>query len=280
MQTSLNGRKLIESFEGLILTAYDDYNDHIVKLGDTIHGTLTIGYGHTTAAGSPSVFVGQTISKDQADQILEQDLSKVEKEINSLVAVPLTQDQFDALVSFQFNTGALGKSTLLKLLNNSNYPGAANEFLKWTHASGRVLPGLIRRRQAERKLFLTPVVEVTTTPITKAPVVITQGKTHPMLQFLSSLVGPTQIGGWVRALVASGLTALAVTTGLPFLSDPTVTGGIATAVATVVVGLWSSLAKVGTVPVPVTEGSVVSVSNPDTTHVVPATAVPHETTHS
>jgi lysozyme len=273
MKTSPDGRKLIESFEGLILTAYDDYNDHVVKLGDAIHGTLTIGYGHTTAAGSPSVFVGQTISKDEADQILEQDLAKVEKEVNSLVAVPLTQDQFDALVSFQFNTGALGKSTLLKLLNNSNYPGAANEFLKWTHASGRVLPGLIRRRQAERKLFLTPIL----TTITKPTVVITQGKTHPMLQFLSSLVGPTQIGGWVRALVASGLTALAVTTGLPFLSDPTVTGGIATAVATVVVGLWSSLAKVGTVPVPVTDGSVVSVSNPDTTHVIPT--IPHETTH-
>ncbi len=61
MKTSLNGRKLIESFEGLILTSYDDYNDHIVNTGDTVHGVLTIGYGHTSAAGPPHVSIGDTI---------------------------------------------------------------------------------------------------------------------------------------------------------------------------------------------------------------------------
>jgi len=263
VQTSDQGRKLIESFEGLILSAYDDFNDHIVHPGNVVRGTLTIGYGHTNAAGSPHVFIGQTITKEQADSILAQDLSKVEQEVGELVHVVLNQNQFDALVSFHFNTGALGHSTLLKLLNQNNFTSAADEFLKWNHAGGRVLLGLTRRRQAERKLFLT-----STKPIVAST---TQGKKHPMLQFLASIVGPTQIGGWVRALVASGLTALAVTTGLPFLSDPTVTGGIATAAATVVVGLWSSLAKTGTIAVPVTNGSVVSVTNPDTTHVVPTT---------
>src|SRR5258706_16388306 len=99
MKTSPNGRNLIESFEGLILQSYDDYNDHIVNTGDTVHGTLTIGYGHTSVAGPPSVHLGQTLSKDEADQILAADLGRVEQEVNKLVKVPLNQNQYDALVS-------------------------------------------------------------------------------------------------------------------------------------------------------------------------------------
>lgn len=272
MKTSNNGRKFIESFEGLILQSYDDYNDHTVKEGDHVYGTLTIGYGHTTAAGGVPVYIGQTITKEQADQYLAEDLVKVENEINSLVHVNLNQNQFDALVSFHYNTGALCKSTLLKLLNKGDYSGAADEFLKWTHASGRVLQGLVRRRQTERKLFLKPVVD--TTIVIKTPTqATTQGNKPTMLQILLSMVGPTQVGGWVRAIVASGLTALAITTGLPFLNDPTITGAIAAAASTVVVGLWSSLAKSGTINVPVTPGAVVNVTNPDTTHTIPATAI-------
>lgn len=159
MQTSQEGRKLIESFEGCILQSYDDYNDHIVKEGDTVHGVLTIGYGHTSAAGFPSVFLGMRITKEEADQILGTDLKKVEDQVNSVVKVPLNQNQFDALVSFQFNTGGLEHSTLLKLLNEKDYTGASNEFQKWNHAGGRVLAGLITRRKAEEKLFSsTPTI--------------------------------------------------------------------------------------------------------------------------
>src|ERR1700759_3326521 len=105
MKTSANGRKFIEGFEGLFLQAYDDANDHIVKLGQRVIGTLTIGYGHTSVAGPPKVYVGQVITKDMADAILASDLTAVELEVSHLVKVPLNQNQFDALVSFQFNTG-------------------------------------------------------------------------------------------------------------------------------------------------------------------------------
>ena len=91
MQTSANGRKLIEQFEGLFLQAYDDANDHIVKVGQAVHGTLTIGYGHTSVAGPPRVYVGQTITQVEADSILAADLASVELEVNHLVKVPLNQ---------------------------------------------------------------------------------------------------------------------------------------------------------------------------------------------
>lgn len=155
MKTSSNGRALIESFEGLILGAYDDANDKIVKPGSTAKGTLTIGYGHTTAAGPPRVVVGQKITKEQADEILAADLSKVEADVNRLVRVPLTQHQFDSLVSFHFNTGGLGRSSVLRLLNQKDYAGAADALLLWNRGNGQVLKGLVIRRKAERELFLT-----------------------------------------------------------------------------------------------------------------------------
>ena len=164
MKTSANGRKLIESFEGLILQSYDDYNDHIVSQGDTVHGTLTIGYGHTDAAGPPSISLGQTITKEEADNILATDLAKVEREVSELVHVSLNQNQFDALVSFHFNTGALGHSSTLQLLNQSNYTEAADHLLLYNKASGRVLAGLVRRRQAEKDLFLSKSTTVDTAP--------------------------------------------------------------------------------------------------------------------
>src|SRR5581483_4311493 len=144
MITSSKGRRFIEQFEGLSLRTYDDGT-----------GVLTIGYGHTSAAGLPRVVRGQSITKDQADQILASDLGKVETQVNNLVHVPINQNQFDALVSFHFNTGALGRSTALKKLNAGDYNGCADALLAYNRAGGRVLPGLQRRRQAERKLFLT-----------------------------------------------------------------------------------------------------------------------------
>lgn len=157
MKTSAVGRQLIEEYEGLILGAYDDYNDHVVQPGNTVRGTLTIGYGHTNAAGLPKVYVGQTITKDQADQILATDLASVEKDVNNLVKVPLNQNQFDALVSFQFNTGALGKSSALRKLNAGDYSGAADALTLYTRGNGQVLTGLVRRRAAEKALFLKPI---------------------------------------------------------------------------------------------------------------------------
>ncbi len=163
MKTSPNGRHLIELFEGLILQSYDDYNDHIVNTGDIVHGTLTIGYGHTSAAGPPIVHIGQTFTKDEADQTLAADLGRVEGEVNNLVHVTLNQNQFDALVSFHFNTGALGHSSTLVLLNEGKYTEAADHLLLYNKAGGKTLAGLIRRRKAEHELFMS---QATTLPDT------------------------------------------------------------------------------------------------------------------
>ena len=157
MKTASPGRNLIESFEGCILSAYDDADDHIVKPGERVYGTLTIGYGHTSAAGPPQVYIGQSITAQTADAILSADLASVEIEVGHLVTVPLNQNQFDALVSFQFNTGWLAHPgcSLLRALNAGNYQLADDDFMLYNRASGQVLAGLTRRRAAEKALFLT-----------------------------------------------------------------------------------------------------------------------------
>ena len=159
MKTSANGRRLIETFESCILQAYDDANDHIVRPGEAVRGTLTIGYGHTSAAGAPRVYVGQVITQGEADAILSSDLASVELEVMHLVRVPLNQSQFDALVSFQFNTGWLSHPhcSLLGALNAGNYALAEADFMLYDRASGKVETGLIRRRTAERQLFHAPI---------------------------------------------------------------------------------------------------------------------------
>jgi len=137
---SAAGQQLIKKYEGLYLTAYKDPV-----------GILTIGYGHTGSDVKP----GQRITQAQADQLLQGDVAIAEKAVRSQVKVPLTQGQFDALVSFTFNlgAGALKSSTLLKKLNAGDYAGAQAEFGKWVHAGGKVLPGLVARRQEEATMF-------------------------------------------------------------------------------------------------------------------------------
>lgn len=159
MKTSSKGRALIEKYEGLILQSYDDANDHIVPEGGSSRGTLTIGYGHTSAAGTPKVYPGMKITKEQADAILASDLQKVEADVTRLVKITINQNQYDALVSFHFNTGSLGKSTLLKRLNAGDTQGAAEGFMMYTR--GRIngqlvlMKGLVTRRNEEKALFLS-----------------------------------------------------------------------------------------------------------------------------
>lgn len=116
--------------------------------------SLPIGYGHTGSDVTP----GLTITKNQAEILLTNDLHKTEISVNSLCgSAPTTQNQFDALVSFAFNLGAaaLQTSTLLKLHLVGNYAGAAVEFPKWDHAGGEVLRGLLLRRQGEESVYST-----------------------------------------------------------------------------------------------------------------------------
>lgn len=142
MKTSANGRAFIEAFEGKFLRTYDDGT-----------GVLTIGYGHTSAAGPPKVFRGQTITEAECDAILAADLAAVEKNVERCIKVPMTQQQFDALVSFDFNTGSLAKSSIDDKINAGNAAAAMNTLLQYDHAGGRVMAGLTRRRQAERLMF-------------------------------------------------------------------------------------------------------------------------------
>lgn len=142
MRISQKGLNLIKEFEGLELRAYKDSV-----------GVVTIGYGST----GPHVSMGMTITADQAEALLKNDVNRFEKGVMDLVTAPITQNQFDALVSFSFNLGLgnLKASTLLRKLNSLDYVGAANEFPRWNKAGGKVLAGLTRRREAEKKLFLS-----------------------------------------------------------------------------------------------------------------------------
>ena len=120
-------------------------------------GVLTIGYGHTgTNAKGESLQEGDTVTPEQAKRLLYEDVLWAEDTVNEQ-HLHLTQNQFDALVSFVFNVGAtaFAHSTLLKKLKSCDFEDAADEFLRWNKAGGKVLRGLTTRREAERDLFLS-----------------------------------------------------------------------------------------------------------------------------
>lgn len=137
-----DGLALIKQFEGCKLTAYPDPGTG----GDP----WTIGWGAT----GPGIKKGVTWTQAQADARLESDLAKYAAQVaDALAGAPTTQQQFDALVSFHYNTGAIGKATLTKLHKAGAYAGAADQFARWNRAGGRVLAGLTRRRAAEAALY-------------------------------------------------------------------------------------------------------------------------------
>lgn len=112
----------------------------------------TIGYGSTT-----NVKEGDAVTYQRAEDLLRNDLVRFEEGVDSMVLVDISDNQFSALVCFSFNVGLnnLMHSTLLKKVNDSDFNGAAQEFLKWNKAAGKILPGLSARREAERQLFLS-----------------------------------------------------------------------------------------------------------------------------
>jgi len=120
-------------------------------------GIPTIGYGSTRYANGAAVqFDDPAITQMQAESIMLATLTQYEDAVNRYVTVPLKQAQFDALVDFAYNCGVqnLRTSTLLRKLNARDMAGAAGEFGRWNQGGGRVLPGLVRRRAAERRLFV------------------------------------------------------------------------------------------------------------------------------
>lgn len=145
MKLSNNGVAFIKLEEGEKLTAY----------ADSV-GVLTIGVGHTGAVSGKPITRGMTITQNQSTALLLSDIAWVESSIGKSVKVPLTQNQYDALCSFVFNVGksAFENSTLLKKLNASDYPGAADQLLQWKRA-GNIPDLLLPRRKRERELFKT-----------------------------------------------------------------------------------------------------------------------------
>jgi lysozyme len=155
MKIGQRGLDLIKEFEGCKLKAYQ-----------CPAGVWTIGIGSTHYGDGTPVTKNRTLPNEGAAlALLAATIGQYEKDVTSLVKVPINQNQFDALVSFAYNLGSdidkddiaegLGDSTLLKKLNAGDYTGAANEFKKWNKSSGKSLAGLTRRREAESELFLS-----------------------------------------------------------------------------------------------------------------------------
>ena len=146
MQISPKGIALIKEFEGCRLTAYQDSV-----------GVWTIGYGWTNPVDGKPVKAGMQIKQETAERLLKTGLVSYEVDVSRMLKVGVTQCQFDALVSFCYNLGAkaLSTSTLMRKLNAGDTFGAADEFLRWNKAGGKVLAWLTRRREAERALFLS-----------------------------------------------------------------------------------------------------------------------------
>jgi lysozyme len=142
MNISTQGLDLIKSIEG--------FRSHIYK--DMV-GIPTTRYGH---ALRPGEWFPNGITEDQASELLHEDVAFAEHAVNSLVKLPLTQGQYDALVDFTYNlgSGTLKRSTLLHVLNEKRYGYVADQFLAWDHADGVEVDGLKRRREAEREMFV------------------------------------------------------------------------------------------------------------------------------
>jgi len=139
LEISPQGIKLIQRWEGCKTRAYQ-----------CSANVWTIGWGHTKG-----VKRGDTITVAEADKLLLKDLVEYDQAVNKLVTVPLSENQYDALVSFTYNVGisAFKGSTLLRVLNQEKYSEAANQFMRWVKAGNKTIQGLVNRRQAEKELF-------------------------------------------------------------------------------------------------------------------------------
>ncbi len=145
MRMTEQGIALIKAFEGFRDRAYRDPA-----------GILTIGYGHTSAAGAPQVTTGLRMSEREAEAVLRDDVGKFSKEVVRLLRVELSDQQFSALVSFTYNVGSenLQRSSVLEAINKKDFASVPRRLALWTKAAGRVLPGLVKRRAAEAALFV------------------------------------------------------------------------------------------------------------------------------
>ncbi len=172
----------LKQFEGLRLRAYDDFHParDITDIAQ-VKGTLTIGHGHTGA----DVFPTMVISETEADRLLAVDMGKFAVGIARLVKVSLTANERVALISLAYNIGLprFSESTLLEKLNAGDRAGAADEFPKWRKSKGEIMPGLVRRRAAERTLFLAE----------GKPIMKNQSKWAGMIRHFMTIVGAAAV---------------------------------------------------------------------------------------
>ena len=168
---SAAGRAALMAREGCRLDAYRDSV-----------GVPTIGVGHTGRAGPPPVALGLSITRAEADAIFAADLAPFEAAVSRAVATPLTQNQFDALVSLAFNIGVAGfsGSTVVHKLDAGDHTGAAEAFLMWVHP-----PELASRRRAERAQFLRA-----DDPVAAAPSAVVRPPPRPPLAAVPPMAGP------------------------------------------------------------------------------------------
>lgn len=147
LSVSPEGIALIKEFEGFSAKAYPDPG--------TGNLPITIGYGSTTDEQGRPIARDAVWTRERAEARLAAHVAEFAHGVANLVDNKATQSQFDALVSWTYNigTGAAAKSTLIRLHRAGEYTAAANEFAKWVRAGGRVLPGLVRRREAEADLY-------------------------------------------------------------------------------------------------------------------------------
>jgi len=201
-----DGLALIKQWEGLKLQAYRD-----------VAGILTIGYGHTGG-----VRAGQVITADQAEAMLVIDLERFEKTVAALVKVPLSDNQFAALVAFTFNVGerAFATSTLLRKLNAADYASVPGELAKWNKAwvNGRLVPvdGLANRRAAEAGLWARgEFVSSNTAPVAAPPGPVERNSTPLSLGAIAGAAGPAL--GALAGIPWQGVVAIAVVAGVAAL---------------------------------------------------------------
>lgn len=190
MQTNAEGLSLIKLYEGLRLKAYKDPV-----------GILTIGYGHTTAAGDPEVTPGMEITREDAEAMLRRDLVKYEKAVADAVKVDLTSNQNAACVSLCYNIGPgnFNKSSVLRFINQGKFDDAADAFLLWNRAGGKILPGLVKRRAAEAALFIKGSGNVDTPKEKREPVEAVAGK--------PSILSTTNVAAGVAAAATVSASA-------------------------------------------------------------------------
>jgi len=204
MQMSQEGiNALLKQFEGCKLKAYR-----------CPAGILTIGYGHTSAAGAPNVTEGMTITQQQANDILSRDLVKYETEVHNMVKQPLTQHEFDVLVDFCYNAGAgaLKSSTMLNKVNAAQFADVPAELMKWTKGKipgkgMQVLPGLLRRRQAESAWWTADEKPVPSASKEEPTVYEHEGRTEPEPPLAPSMASSKQGNA---ALLTAGMGGLGV----------------------------------------------------------------------